>query len=905
MTERPPRIFEGLLAICCRDEVGRLVAGDLAEEFDQVHRRAGRRVARRWYRWQVMRSIAVRALAAAGRLASVAGLAGTFRSAFHAGPAVRALRRAPWYAATVILVIALTLALATTVFAVVDGLLFKPLPYADADRLVSIELGFSRDPEYLNGRISPADVEGWQAAMPDVPLTALRVEPATGFERLNESDLGLAHVRPNLLDVLGVRPFAGGFSRDDWDLLATERPSVRPVLITWDFWQQRFDGRTDVVGRTVDPVDPTKSPIRVAGVLPPGFVIPATRPAQLLMPSPAGFAPSLRQTTLLARLPDGVSREVLQTRLEAAMARWADSLADREYAATLPDRALVVPLADGLEPWEGTALRALFAGVVVLVLVACLNVSGLMTARSLDRARDIGLRRAIGARTRDVVGLLLAEHLVLFVAGAAIGAAAAVPLLRLVVALLSPTLQLLKTPAFDLRAAAFVAIAMAVSLAISSFWPIRRALEPDVQQLIVSPGGGSVSLRASGWGSRLVTTGQVAGTIVLVVAGGLFVASLLRVQANETGFETDDVVIAELRLALQLDGNPTWNRRPDNRLSVGEFLDGLRLLPAVEAAGAADVRVLINSLRYGERFDPVNPVVPQDPHHRPGTISVGDAGGLRVPVTPGFFAAAGVTVLEGRLPTDDELRIGAPVAVISHAYARQHFPGVDPIGEHLRHRPEQNLPTFEITGVVEAPRLTAWDQQVSSAVFVPYAIFGGNSDPVLFVKTAGNVDIVMAEIVRRAEAGRPYLRPFRVQTATAMLDNSIRTRRLQSWLFGSFAVAGLILASVGLLGLVAMTMARRTREIGIRMALGATRERLVSGLVREQLLPVFVGLAVGALIAAWAVGFLESYIYQLSVYDQRIWIAGIAIVSATTLTGALIPSLGASRVDPVRALRAE
>jgi ABC-type antimicrobial peptide transport system permease subunit len=194
---------------------------------------------------------------------------------------------------------------------------------------------------------------------------------------------------------------------------------------------------------------------------------------------------------------------------------------------------------------------------------------------------------------------------------------------------------------------------------------------------------------------------------------------------------------------------------------------------------------------------------------------------------------------------------------------------------------------------------------VSSAVFVPYALFGGDPDPVLFVRAVGPMAAVMADVVARAEAERPFLRPVRVQTAAAMLGDTIRSRRLQSWLFGSLAAAGLLVAGVGLLGLAAMAMARRTREIGIRMALGATRDRVVAGLVSEHAIPVAAGVAGGLLVAVWAVGFVEAYVYELSVYDARIWIAAVAAVSATALIGALVPSLRATRVDPVRALRVE
>jgi predicted permease len=528
-----------------------------------------------------------------------------------------------------------------------------------------------------------------------------------------------------------------------------------------------------------------------------------------------------------------------------------------------------------------------------------------MTARCLDRARDIGLRRAIGARTRDIVALLLTEHALLFLAGAALGTAAAVPLLRLVVALLPPTLHLLKPPVFDVRVAAFVALAVILTLFLASLWPIRRALKPDLQQLVTGPGGTAVTLRTSGWGTWIVTTGQVTGTIVLVVAGGLLVGSLLEVKANAVGYRIDDVVVAELAFTPWVDGNLASSRRPEIKIRLDRFLDELRPIPGVLAAGAADVGVLESSLAYASRFDPVNPARPPDASHPPGTFWVGESGGLKIPVTPGFFRAAGMAPIAGRLPTDDELRSGAPVVAISRSYAREHYAGRDPIGEQLRHQPARDYPTFEIVGVVEDPRLARWDVDASSSVFTSYATFGGNADPVLFVHAGGSIDTVMAEIIRRADAQRPMLRPVRVQTASVALNDTIRERRLQSWLFGSFAVAGLVLAGVGLFGFVAMTMARRTREIGIRMALGATRERLVTGLVSEQIAPVLIGLIAGAVLAAWAVRFLEAYVYELSLYDARVWIAALVVVGATAVAGALIPSLRGSRVDPVRALRVE
>lgn len=322
MTTRPPRAFSALLTLFCRDEVGREIRADLAEEFDDLVKRVGPLAARAWYRRQALRSVLARTVSHASRLVSRLGGSLSLVRAPDIRLAVRSLRHAPWYAATIVAVVALSIALAATVFAVVDGLLFKPLPYADPDRLVRIEPRSGRAPETRSGSISPEDIDGWQSAMPDIPLSALRVESATGLERLNESALGLALVRPNLLETLGVRPLLGGFSADDLAPQRVPRPALRPVLITYDLWRTRFDGDPAIVGRTVQPVDPTAASIRVAGVLPRNFVVPAARPAQLMMPAPLRHAQSWRDTVLLARLPDGVTIEAFRGRIEAAMGQW-------------------------------------------------------------------------------------------------------------------------------------------------------------------------------------------------------------------------------------------------------------------------------------------------------------------------------------------------------------------------------------------------------------------------------------------------------------------------------------------------------------------------------------------------------------------------------------------------------
>jgi predicted permease len=682
---------------------------------------------------------------------------------------------------------------------------------------------------------------------------------------------------------------------------------VQPALVTYEFWQTRLGGEVAAIGTEIEPENPWYTPIRVAGVLPPGFTIPAKRDAQFVMAG-SGHARTIRETTVLARLPPGVSPEVFRERLEAVLARAAEVKDER--GGNKPDRPLVRPLGDALEGELGAMFRGLFAAATMLVLIGCLNVSGLMTARCFDRARDIGLRRAIGARATDVVRMLLVEHGLLFVAGTALGLAVLPLTMRLASGLLPTDLHLLKPPQIDGRVIAFAILAMLASLCVAAVWPIRRSLQAGVRQSLAA-GGAAVTQRTTSLASRSMTMGQVMGAVLLVVTGGLLVGSLLRVHANEMGYDAGGVVVAEVGVAVWTEDEALrddWDAaRVQTRSTLREFLDRVRALPGVTAAGAVDVEVLVGILGYRERFDPVG-INRAAEHGLPsGSLMVGDpAGGLSMPVTPGFFEAAGIVLLDGRVPADEELRTGAPVVAVSETYARENFGDERAVGQFIERKPlERGQPPLEIVGVVADQRIARWDAPGTSTVFTPYARFGGAIDPVVFVRGVRGGNALVGDVLRLATEARPVIRPVRVQTAETMLGETIRVRRLQSWLFGAFAVSGLVLAGVGLFGFVAMTMARRTREVGIRMALGATRDRLVRGLVREQLTPVVLGLVLGGVLAAWLVRFLESYLYELSVYDARVWGAAIAVVTATTLAGALIPSWRASRVDPVRALRVD
>jgi hypothetical protein len=412
-------------------ELAAEMSGDLEEE--RRRRAATSPVGARLWQWRA--AAGLMAYFAALRLGALArtGTQGALRLAGTPGPelrqAARSLRRTPWYAATITGVMALTIALASTVFAVVDGVLFKPLPYPDADELFAIQPGFQDASVRGTPSVSPRELDAWRSAIPDVQFTGFDFNGVAMIEAPNDPALGLAFVQPNFFDVLGIAPLAGGLQPADF-APASAWPRL---LISHELWQRRFGADPDIVGRDVE-ADPRIGRLRIAGVMPRDFVLPDRVNAHVLAP-PAGLAnrPTERSLTVLARAPRGTGADALRDRLEAVMRRLAEGqpLAPdgRRFLGPF-DRATVVPLATWMTGRTAPLFRALAAAVIGLVLIASLNVAGLTAARVLDRARDIALRRAVGARSTDIAREHLIEQAVLFGAGAAAGLALAVPMLR-------------------------------------------------------------------------------------------------------------------------------------------------------------------------------------------------------------------------------------------------------------------------------------------------------------------------------------------------------------------------------------------------------------------------------------------------------------------------------------------
>jgi putative ABC transport system permease protein len=809
----------------------------------------------------------------------------------------RAAARSPWYAATVVGVMALTIALAATTLAIVDGVLFRPLPFPDADRLVSIQPDFEGlvrpTSNVLGGpRISgvtSADLEQWRRAAPEFPMTGFTVRRWSGLgSGVNDDVAGMAMILPDFFDVIGVRPLVGGFAPEDYD----HEPPMRPVLVTHTVWQTRFAGRSDIVGQTIVLNRVPETGIRIVGVMPPGFLFPSVLADVSFLAPLVLSQPVLRDGRLnrvvsevVARRPDGVTAETLRFRLLPALKAVAEQFpqgpkpegwSDAGWRRTGPyDAVHVLSLRDSLREFSGPMFRAGMFAVVFLVLIAAANVSSLMTARALERERELLVRRSLGAGWAAIARLWAVEAGVLMGAAGVIGLAAAPVLLGVIVPLLPDEVVLLKTPAVDWRVGAIIATGLAVLVACVSVAPIRRSLRRSMQN------SRGASERSRSRGRVLVIAGQVAVAFTLTVLGASLVGSVMAVYAHEQPVTTDGI----LALSVMVTGEGDAAQRGAR---IEHVRQRLASVPGVTAVAGSGAQVLAGGGALPE-FE-----APPGTKHPLNTDTW--------PVTDGFYDTLAPQLVTGRVPTAQELRASAPVVVVSQRAAETYWPEESAIGRELVNWFSKE--SFTVIGVVRDVRWVSWDTE-SPIIYGPYARLSRYPWVTLFVRSDRPAGPLMAEALATIKQTDPLVTVRRAAPLKDFFRETIALRRFQSWLFGGFAAAALVVMGAGLLGLLAMSAARRTREVGIRCALGATPGSVTTLLVREQMVAVIMGLLVGATAAAWAIGFVESWLYELTPSDPRIWAAAAACLLVMAAIGILIPAVKASRIDPLVALRAE
>ncbi len=785
---------------------------------------------------------------------------------------VRTLVRSPGFALTVVVVAGLGIGANTAVFTTADRVLLRPLPYEEPDRLVRL---WERVPGYTRMEASPANYRDWrEAATSFEGVEAYNSRSANLVGAGEPVRLQGAALSAGLLAMLGVRPVAGRLFEADEDVDGA--PGV--VLLSWRAWQRDFGGDARIVGRRILLDD---EPHAVIGVLPRAFAFPTAAVDFWTTQRFGAQAFEDRDNNylyVLARLRPGVTLEQARTEMGAIATRLEASY-PVENAAT---GVTVHRLRDGL-PWQTRLLLVgLFGASLCILLVACVNVANLFLARALERREELAVRSWLGAGRGRLVRQLLTESLVLALAGGAVGVALAYACLPMLGRLVPESLPMDTALALDLRVLLFAAGLTAVTGIGFGTVPALRAGGMAAAQLRAGRSGQRDRL-----GATLVMV-EVAASVVLLVAAGLFLRALDEVRSTDPGFRTEGVVTLRTWLA--------WPRYAETSTRVAFYsrvLDEVRALPGVTHAAYTSFLPMV----MGGGIWPVTvPGQDADPARR-------SAASLRF-VTPDYFATLGIPLRQGRDIRDGDTREASFVAVVSESFARRYWPDMDPIGRTFE------LAFFErtVVGVVGDVRVRGLEQESEPQVYVSYQQVPDGGVPFyapkdLAVRSSGDpLALVPAlrRIVREADAEQPVT-DVRLLDEVVALDTA--PRRLQARALGAFAAVAFLLAAIGIHGLLSLTASQRSREIGVRMALGAQRHSILTMVLRDAMRLAVPGVLIGGVLGYVAGRSMSAILAGVRPGDALTFGAAIGIAFVMTVVGGLPPALRAARLDPNSVIR--
>ena len=800
--------------------------------------------------------------------------------------AIRALRASPGFTSVAVLTLALGIGANTAIFSVVNGVLLAPLPYREPDRLVTVNHFYPS----LNNLRAPVSVPGFRdySARTDVFASAavqnnvaMNLTGGAEPERIN-----VEKVTGQYFPTLGVAAAVGRTLQPD----EAEAGKDRVIVLTWGFWQSHFGGDRGAVGRklTLDNED-----YQIVGVLPESFRDLFGPRTDLVMPlvfTPDQFADSRRTNEFLpfiGRLAPGVTLEHAQSELHTLAVQLRTTYTNN-YA---PDWDLIATsLADNATRGVRSALLILLGAVAFVLLIACANVANLQLARTAARARDIAVRVALGASPRRLIRYLLTESVVLALAGGLVGLVLAlwgVPaLLSLNGGNLPPTAHV----GVDVRVLSF---ALLVSLGTGLLFGLAPALQMARTDLHESlkEGGRSVGHRSSLALRRGLVISTVALALTLLIGAGLLIRSFARVVAVDPGFQPDHLLVFNVSLPPAKYPNDTVRDQVLLRIN-----DGLNTTPGVVSAGGT------SNIPFGNNFSTASFNVEgyQVPANAP--MPWGD---VRL-VTPTYFAAMRAPLLAGR-PFTAADRAGAPaVCIVDEEMVHRFWPHTDPIGKRItfNNLTDSSIRWIQVVGVVRHLAHEGLDAQKRVQVYFSLA---QNGRPFYgyAVRTTGDPLAALPSVRATVRSIDPELPLANVSTMEQLIESSTGQRRFAMILLIGFSVLAMVLASIGLYGVMSYTVSQRARELGVRLALGADSRQVLGLVLLQGLRLALAGVVAGLLAAFLVTRFMKSMLFGLSSTDPITFLAISLLLVAVALVASYLPALRATRVDPVVALRTE
>jgi putative ABC transport system permease protein len=795
--------------------------------------------------------------------------------------ALRTIRGAPSFSITVILVVALGISATTAVFSIADHVLIKPLPFHDAERLVKIW--------QLPGgggtlEASPAHFRDWQTQTSSFErVAAFSLYSANLIGAGEPLRLDGSWASGDLFTILGVSPLVGRTLTPADD----QEASTATVVISERLWRARFGGDRRAIGTAISLNDRARV---IVGVMPRTFEFP-TRAIDFWIPfqfAPGDYVYSNPYLSTIARLKPGVSRTQAHTEIQ----KLADQTSRRINPEAARRSAKVIALRDEIAPQSRLLLWCLLAAASGLLLIACTNLANLLLTRGLARRKELAVRAALGAGRHRLLRQMVTEGVLLAGTGGAIGAISAVASVPTLARLVPTGLPISAAPPLDGRLLIAATIATLVSVIGVGLMPALR-ITRYAEASALREGARAGAARNTDRLRSMLVVAQVGASVVLLVTSGLLLRAVLHVQATYTGFTTNGVLT--LRTALPL---PKYERVLTRQQFFDRVLEDVRALPGVTAA--AYITGLPLAMR-GMVWSVSIPGMPQLPGEQ-RTVS------LRF-VTPQFFATMGIPIQMGRDIAESDSQTSPYVAVVSESFVNRYWrPGQHPIGRQLIGSGAVNERT--IVGVVGDVRWRGLERDSEPQIYlssrqVEDGRFTGHIPKELVVKTsvapAPLVPAIRA-IVQRADPQQPI---SDIQLLSDIVDAETAPRTVQVRVLGAFAGIAFLLAGIGLHGLLAYNVSQRSREIGVRVALGAERRTILAMVLKRGLHLAFLGIGVGTALALAAGRALQALLAGVSPTDVVTFSGAVGLAILMTMVGSLLPALQATRLDPLEVIRSE
>jgi predicted permease len=795
--------------------------------------------------------------------------------------AVRMLVKNPGFTAAAVLTLALGIGANTAVFSVIDGVLLRPLPYRNPAELVVIwetnaQAAIFREPtsapNFLDWRAQNRALDGMAATANWIPTLSGQGDP---------QQLTGSMVTAEFSPVLGVAPALGRNFLPEED-----RPGHEAVVIlSHSLWERQFGSAPNVPGRKITL---NERVFTVIGVMPPGFRHPElTRPAKrvevwrplALPPDPRGRRGDFLR--VFARTKPGVSLQQARTEMTAISERLA-----RQYPeANAAFKTETVPLTEAIVGEVSRPLWLLLGAVGLLLLIACANVASLLLARATERRREFAIRAALGGARTRLFRQLITESLLLSLVGAVLGVLLAVWGLNSMVALGGAAIPRSDQVHVDGWVLAFTLAVSVLTGVLFGVFPAVQACRSDLGEALKAGGRSAASGFRQNRLRALLVASEMALTLLLLVGAGLLLRSFWRIQSVQLGFQPARVLTAELKLPAFQKPDPVRNSS-----FLAGLLDRLQYLPGAEAVGG------INSVPLSGRGAELDFRIQGRPEPPPNVVQ--DA--IVSVATPGYFRAMGIALRRGRLFTFQDAREAPPVALISEAMARRYFSAEDPLGKRI----DVGEGWMQIAGVVADVRHQGVLTEPKAQIYMPHAQKGWPL-MTLVVRARKDPNSLIAALRHELRLMDKNLALANIKTAEQLVSDAVGERRFAMLLLVLFAALALALAAIGIYGVIAYSVAQRTQEIGVRMALGAQRSDVLRLVLRQGLGMAWVGLGAGIPAALVLTRLLSSMLYGVTPSDPLTFASVIVFFTAVAALASYLPARRATRIDPMVALRYE